>query len=151
VLTLATLPAITVEFFAFWFGLGAGTYLDDSATGALRVVRRIYLALHDLLMLVARMVSRVREFAADRGSAQLTGQPEQLMSALQKISDGIARIPREDLRQPDSLQAFLVVPVGARRRALALLDDHPPLEQRLAALAKLARGWVARPPRLPAP
>jgi heat shock protein HtpX len=41
-------------------------------------------------------ISRYREYGADRGSALLAGEPEQLMSALQKLSDG--HIPNRDLR-----------------------------------------------------
>jgi heat shock protein HtpX len=80
------------------------------------------------------MVSRYREFAADRGSALLTGAPEQLMSALQKISGHAAEIPHEDLR---AANAFCIVSTEATR--FALFSDHPPLEQRLDALAEIAR------------
>jgi heat shock protein HtpX len=80
------------------------------------------------------MVSRYREFAADRGSALLTGAPEQLMSALQKISGHAAEIPHEDLR---AANAFCIVSTEATR--FALFSDHPPLEKRLDALAEIAR------------
>jgi len=79
-------------------------------------------------------VSRYREFAADRGSALLTGAPEQLMSALQKISAHAAEIPHEDLRVAN---AFCIASTEARR--FALFSDHPPLEKRLEALAEIAR------------
>jgi len=45
------------------------------------------------------MISRYREYAADRGSALMTGAPEHLMSALQKIASGITQIPQQDLRE----------------------------------------------------
>jgi heat shock protein HtpX len=77
-------------------------------------------------------ISRCREFSADRGSAVLTGEPEALMSALQKLSDDA--IPSLDLR---GVSALCIVPVSGAR--FAWLMDHPPLEQRLAALAELAR------------
>jgi heat shock protein HtpX len=79
-------------------------------------------------------VSRYREFSADRGSAVLTGQPEQLMSALQKIAGHAAEIPHEDLR---AANAFCIVSTGAQR--ISLFSDHPPLEKRLAALSAIAR------------
>ena len=79
-------------------------------------------------------VSRYREFAADRGSALLTGAPEQLMSALLKISGHAAQIPHEDLRVAN---AFCIVSTEAQR--FALFADHPPMEKRLAALAQIAR------------
>lgn len=89
-------------------------------------------------------LSRYRELAADRGSALLTGAPEQLMSALQKLADGISRIPQGDLRIAPGLEALFIVPTRARR--FAFLADHPPLEKRLGALAQLARE-MGRPAR----
>jgi Zn-dependent protease with chaperone function len=80
------------------------------------------------------MVSRYREYAADRGSAILTGAPEQLMSALEKVSTHAAEIPHADLR---AANAFCIVSTEAQR--FALFSDHPPLEKRLAALAEIAR------------
>jgi heat shock protein HtpX len=83
--------------------------------------------------LLTLAISRTREFAADRGSALLTGRPEALMSALVKLS-GTAAPRRGDLR---TIEAFCIVAPSTRHRAL--LMDHPPLEQRLAALAEIAR------------
>ena len=80
------------------------------------------------------MMSRYREFAADRGSALLTGAPEQLMSALEKLSGHALEIPHDDLR---AANAFCIVSTEATR--FALFSDHPPLEQRLDALAEIAR------------
>jgi heat shock protein HtpX len=79
-------------------------------------------------------VSRYREYAADRGSALLTGAPEQLMSALRKLAGHAAEIPHEDLR---AANAFCIVSTEAAR--LRLFSDHPPLEKRLTALATIAR------------
>ena len=79
-------------------------------------------------------VSRYREFAADRGSAILTGAPEQLMSALRKLAGHAAEIPHADMR---AANAFCIVSTEAVR--FRLFSDHPPLEQRLAALEKIAR------------
>ena len=86
-----------------------------------------------------RALSRYREFAADRGAALITGAPENLMSALQKITGEMARIPQRDLRQVASMNAFFIVPTNIRARAAGLLQTHPPTEKRLAALAEIAR------------
>jgi heat shock protein HtpX len=92
--------------------------------------------------LMTLTVSRYREFAADRGSALLTGEPEQLMSALERLSDA-AGIPAADLRL-DAVEALWIVPTRAER--FSWLMDHPPLDKRLAALAEIARemGKLAR-------
>jgi heat shock protein HtpX len=89
-------------------------------------------------LLVTRALSRYREFIADRGSALLTGAPEQLMSALQKLSSELGRIPSRDLRRAGA-NALFILPLPSRVRELPLLADHPPLEKRLARLASMAR------------
>ena len=86
-----------------------------------------------------RTISRYREYAADRGSALITGAPENLMSALQKIASGITQIPQKDLREVAGMNAFFIVPTNWRTQVGELFMDHPPLEKRLAALSQIAR------------
>jgi heat shock protein HtpX len=78
-------------------------------------------------------VSRCREYAADRSAAMLTGTPEQLMSALQKIAGRMHAIPGDDLRAVASMSALFIVPT--RIRALT----HPPLSKRLERLMEISR------------
>jgi heat shock protein HtpX len=85
------------------------------------------------------MVSRYREYAADRGAAIITGAPENLMSALQRIASNIAQIPQRDLREVQGLNAFFIVPTNFRSSFAELFMTHPPLEKRLARLAEIAR------------
>jgi heat shock protein HtpX len=84
-------------------------------------------------------ISRYREFAADRGAALITGAPEQLMSALQKIASDILRIPQRDLRQVEGMNAFFIVPTNWKKSVGQLFMTHPPLEKRLARLADIAQ------------
>jgi heat shock protein HtpX len=84
-------------------------------------------------------ISRYREFAADRGAALMTGAPEQLMSALQKIASDILRIPQRDLRQVEGMNAFFIVPTNWKKSVGQLFMTHPPLEKRLARLAEIAQ------------
>ncbi len=86
-----------------------------------------------------RFISRYREYAADRGSAIITGAPEYLMSALQKISSQMALIPQRDLREVQGMNAFFIIPASVKQAGAELFMDHPPLEKRLAALAEIAR------------
>jgi heat shock protein HtpX len=85
------------------------------------------------------MISRYREYAADRGSAIITGAPENLMSALQRIASDMVRIPQRDLREVQGMNAFFIVPTNVRSKAAELFMTHPPLEKRLARLAAIAR------------
>jgi heat shock protein HtpX len=83
-------------------------------------------------------LSRYREFAADRGAALITGAPENLMSALQKIASNMTRIPQRDLREMQGMNAFYIVPTNWKQSAGQLFLTHPPLEKRLERLAAIA-------------
>ena len=92
-----------------------------------------------LSWVLIRTISRYREYAADRGSALITGAPEYLMSALQKISSQMSRIPQRDLREVQGMNAFFIIPTNVKQATASLFMSHPPLEKRLAALAEIAR------------
>ena len=59
------------------------------------------------------------------------------MSALQKISSQMTLIPNQDLRQVEGMSAFFIIPARAKKSLMNIFADHPPLEQRLAALERL--------------
>ena len=61
------------------------------------------------------------------------------MSALQKIASGIASIPQRDLREVQGMNAFFIVPTNWKSSVGELFHTHPPLEKRLAALAKISQ------------
>jgi heat shock protein HtpX len=86
-----------------------------------------------------RALSRYREYAADHGSAVLTGAPSQLASALVKISGVMERIPDRDLRKVEGMNAFFILPAMRRASLMELLSTHPSLEKRLEQLKKLER------------
>jgi heat shock protein HtpX len=81
-------------------------------------------------------LSRYREYVADRGAVMITGAPEQLMSALQKIAGMPAR---GDLRGGIAVQALCIVGRQAGWRRFELFSDHPPLDKRLDRLAAMSR------------
>ena len=133
---IANRDASVLTVVAFPRTLGLTLIADESLAGlVLWIVWPLGLPLWALGTLLTLTVSRYREYAADRGSALLTGAPEQLMSALQKLSD--RHIPSGDLRLQGAAEAFCIVPVRTPR--FELFMDHPPLEKRLAALEELAR------------
>src|SRR5215203_4160591 len=69
------------------FGGGGGDRGRDNGPPIWLIVFVVSILTYILSYLLIRMISRYREYAADRGSALITGAPEYLMSALQKISD----------------------------------------------------------------
>jgi heat shock protein HtpX len=113
----------------------------DSGGGApvwliLLLVSMVTYVLSWVLMMA---ISRYREYAADRGAVLITGAPENLMSALQKIASRMVQIPQRDLREVERMNAFFIVPTNVKARAAELFMTHPPLEKRLAALSQIAR------------
>jgi heat shock protein HtpX len=89
--------------------------------------------------LLIRALSRYREFAADRGAAVITGHPSHLVSALQKISGAMGRVPTEDLRKAEGMNAFYIIPAISGSSIMALFSTHPSLEKRVTALEKISR------------
>jgi heat shock protein HtpX len=133
--TLASLIAQFALFFGGGFGGGYGR--DRNEEEEIMLVLLVSVLVYAISFLLLRALSRYREFAADRGSAVLTGRPSALASALLKISGTIERIPSQDLRKAEGMSAFFIIPARTKRSLMNIFADHPPLEQRLAALERL--------------
>jgi heat shock protein HtpX len=134
----ASLAAMIIQFgFFFGGGFGGGGSGDNEGEGDIGLVILVAVAVYAVSFMLLRALSRYREFAADRGSAILTGRPSALSSALLKISGTIDQIPSRDLRAAEGLSAFFIVPARAKQSLMNLFSDHPPLEKRIAALGRL--------------
>jgi heat shock protein HtpX len=122
-------------------GFGGGNNRNNNNNGVpvWLIVTLVAMVTYAISFVLIRMISRYREYAADRGSALITGAPEYLMSALQKISSQMTLIPNQDLRQVEGMSAFFIIPAKVRSASAELFMDHPPLEKRLAALSQIAR------------
>jgi heat shock protein HtpX len=118
---------------------GGGRRSDNNGVPIWLIVLLVSVITYILSHILILAISRYREFAADRGSALITGAPEHLMSALQKITSDIFRIPERDLRQVETMNAFFIIPTSVKSGARTLFMTHPPLEKRLEALAEIAR------------
>jgi heat shock protein HtpX len=126
--------ASTIAQFALFFG---GGYGDGEEENDIMIVVLVSVLVYAISFLLLRALSRYREFAADRGSAVLTGRPSALASALLKISGTMERIPSQDMRTAEGMSAFFIIPARAKKSLMNIFADHPPLEQRLAALERL--------------
>jgi heat shock protein HtpX len=138
----ATVAALLTRFGLYsgmFGGFGGGNRDNNNSVPVWLIVLLVSIVTYFLSQILILALSRYREFAADRGSALITGAPEYLMSALQKIASGITQIPQQDLRQVEGMNAFFIVPTNWKSRAGALFMTHPPLEKRLAALSEIAR------------
>jgi heat shock protein HtpX len=129
----ATIAAYIVQF-GFFFG---GTSGDDDDGPSAMVLILVSLAVYVVSFILMQALSRYREYAADRGSALITGRPSALASALQKISSGMHRIPQRDLRAAGQMNAFFIFPAGAGKGLGELFATHPPMEKRIARLQRL--------------
>jgi heat shock protein HtpX len=118
---------------------GGGRGRDNNTVPVWLIVLLVSVVTYFLSQILILAISRYREFAADRGSALITGAPEHLMSALQKIASDMFRIPERDLRQVETMNAFFIIPTSVKKGAATLFTTHPPLEKRLAALSESAR------------
>jgi heat shock protein HtpX len=142
VMTLASffamVASLIVQFgFLFGGGFGGGYGRSREAEEAVFVSIAVAAVVYAISFVLLRALSRYREFAADRGSAVLTGRPSALASALLKLSGTMERIPSRDLRGVEGMSAFFIIPARAKNSLMNIFADHPPLEQRLAALERL--------------
>jgi heat shock protein HtpX len=134
----ATLASLIIQFsFFFGGGFGGGYGRNQNEEEEVVVVLLVSVIVYAISFLLLRALSRYREFAADRGSAVLTGRPSALASALLKISGTIERVPTQDLRKAEGMSAFFIIPARTKKSLMNIFADHPPLEQRLAALERL--------------
>lgn len=135
VMTVASSIGLLAGFITRWgFYLGGGRNRNGAP---FIVVLLVSVVVYFVSYLLTRALSRYRELSADRSGAYLTGRPSQLASALTKISGEMSRIPTEDLRDKQSMNAFFITPAISRQSMGALMSTHPPLEQRLQNLAKV--------------
>jgi heat shock protein HtpX len=163
VMTIASLLAIVAGLlvrFAFYselFGGGRRSNNNQNALPVLLIIMLVSVVVYAISFLLIRVLSRYRELAADRSGALLTGQPSALASALVKVSNSMSRIPTQDLRAAEGMNAFYFAPamrLSAPRRGggqggvggqgggpslSAIFSTHPSLERRLAELEKIQK------------
>jgi heat shock protein HtpX len=127
--------------FAFWFG---GNRDSNNPLGLIGVLIAAIVAPF-AAMLVQMAVSRTREYAADRGGAEICGRPDWLASALAKIAGIARRVENVDAeRNPATAHLFIVNPLSGARMD-NLFSTHPATENRIAALRAMEGGFAAAP------
>lgn len=121
---------------AFWFGGGSDR---NNPLGIIGVLISLIVA-PLAAMLIRFAISRTREFQADESGAEITGQPLKLASALEKISNGTARIPMKV--NESTSQLFIDNPLKAMRGGgvSRWFSTHPPTEERIERLTNMAMG-----------
>lgn len=111
-----------------WFGGGR----NAGWAGLLAVLVAPFAA-----MIVQMAISRTREYSADRGGAEISGNPRALASALAKLQQGAQRIPNPVLeRNPAAAQLYIAPALSGRGDSL--FSTHPDTGNRIAALEAMA-------------
>jgi heat shock protein HtpX len=118
--------------FAAFFGGGSS---DDDNGNIFSIIIFSLIAVF-AAMLIQLAISRSREYLADDGGAQLSGNPLFLANALKKLHDGVTRHPMEDAN-PSTAPLFIVNPFKAKGM-MALFSTHPPIEERIQRLEDMA-------------
>jgi heat shock protein HtpX len=121
------------------FGMFFGGNRDrNNPLGAIGMILMIILA-PLAAMLVQMAISRTREYGADRGGAEISGQPMALASALAKISGAARRIENPAAEaNPATAHMFIINPLSGQRMD-GLFSTHPDPRNRIEALKQLAQ------------
>ena len=100
-------------------------------------------------MLIQMLISRTREYAADRRAAEISGNPEALASALAKIGGLAGKIEMQSAeRNPATAHLFIVNPLSGAGMD-NLFSTHPSMENRINALREMESEIRSRPSRIP--
>jgi heat shock protein HtpX len=116
--------------FAAMFGGYSGRDDRDRGNNPIALLATIILA-PIAAMLIQMAISRSREYAADAGGAQITGNPYGLADALRKIDAASKRVPLD--ANPATAHMFIIKPFTTAALA-SLFSSHPPTEDRIRAL-----------------
>ncbi len=118
------------------FGMFFGGSSDDERPNPI-VMMALMFIMPMAATIIQMTVSRNREFMADEGAARMTGHPEWLQSALQKL-DHYARGMVMHEAEPQTAHMFIINPFTGKDFSMKqLFSTHPSTEQRVARLAQL--------------
>jgi heat shock protein HtpX len=153
VMTIATFFAMVLSLLMnnlLWMGMWGGMGgmgggrrggRDGNAGAIIMVIMLATAVTYFLSFVLIRLLSRYRELAADRGSALITGAPQNLASALLHI-DGAMKsrgIPDRDFRQAQAVNALCIVPAIRGNSMGAMFSTHPSTEERVQRLMAMQR------------
>lgn len=115
---------------------GGGRSSDDEGANPIAMIAMI-IVMPIAATLVQLAISRQREFLADQGGAEMSGNPLSLASALKNLHNASLQIPMN--ASPSTAHLFIVNPFTARGLA-KLFSTHPPMEERVARLEGMVYG-----------
>lgn len=141
--SVAAMLATTITYVAHslrWFGIFGGSGRRDEVSPASALVLAIVAPI--AAMMIQLGISRSREYLADDSGAQLSGDPEALASALEKLDHAAHAIPADV--EPATASMYIVNPFTGSGGGMwsGLFSTHPPMSKRIARL----RGMSNAPP-----
>lgn len=127
---------------------GGGTSRDDrdGGSGGLGLIGVLLSAILAPIAasLLQMAISRTREYDADEDGSRLTGDPEALASALNKISYGAQTTPMRKTAGTQSVSAMMIANPFSAAGFSKLFSTHPPTDQRIARLMRMAQEMRAQ-------
>ncbi|MEM8788782.1 MAG: M48 family metalloprotease [Pseudomonadota bacterium] len=136
IMTVAATFAGAISFLAN-IGFLLGGNRDRGQFGVVGVLIAVFLA-PLAAALIQMTISRTREYAADRGAAEITGDPLALVGALKKIAHHTTWQKMETAEaNPSTAHLFIANPLYGQRLD-RLFSTHPPIARRIAALEAMA-------------
>jgi heat shock protein HtpX len=115
------------------FGMGGD---DEDGGGNMLAMIATMIFAPMAAMLVQMAVSRSREYAADRGGAELCGNPHYLANALRKLEAANRQQPMQHVNEATA-HMFIVNPLSGKKLQ-NLFTTHPPIQERINRLEAMA-------------
>ena len=121
---------------AQWAMIFGGNRGDDDEGGS-PVAAIVMMIVGPIAAMIVQMaISRSREYVADEGGANISGNPRYLAGALRKLDSASKKIPMD--ANPATSHMFIVSPLSGGG-ILKLFSTHPPIEERIARLESMGR------------
>jgi heat shock protein HtpX len=139
--TLAGAISMVANFAMFFGGRGR-----DNPLGLIGTIAMMFLA-PMAAMLVQMAISRTREYSADRGGAEICGNPLWLSAGLEKIAGGAAITENEAAEANPAIAHMFIINPLTGTRIDNLFSTHPDTGNRIAALEALANEWNIHEPQ----
>ena len=137
--TIATTIAGAISYLAQmaqWAMIFGGHRGDDEEGGSPIAAFVMMIVGPIAAMIVQMAISRSREYAADKGGAEIAGNPRYLAGALRKLHMASQKIHMD--ANPSTAHMFIVNPLSGGG-ILKLFSTHPPIEERIARLESMGR------------
>ena len=135
---LTTLTSFLMTMFFWNMMFGGISRGRNSSSGGIMIIYLVTMLVYFLGQILVLSLTRHREYGADHTGAEITGDPDSLANALEKISGSLARIPDQDLRKFQTANAFLIIPSALKGEgSMNFFSTHPPIEERVKRLRNL--------------